>query len=213
MCQGTLEIQGPLHIEHYPGEHEDMAPDHLRKEEEAVLQQQYLRALSSFEGIILSQIDIKNKLGDRLNHSTQAGVIILGVIATSILVLLLTLSAQINRISAVVDNMNAHFTSVAEQMHQVRGHMNHMQQQIALLENIQGMTGTMSETMEIIDSDMGSMRETVRGIDLHLATVRNNVGNISVNMDLMNHEVQNISQEMHHVAKPVRTMNKMFPFP
>jgi hypothetical protein len=61
--------------------------------EDAVLQQQFRRALSSFEGIILSQIDIKNRLGDRLNYSIQAGIIILGAIAVSILVLLLTLNA------------------------------------------------------------------------------------------------------------------------
>ncbi|MGD2083050.1 MAG: hypothetical protein PVF91_08795, partial [Chromatiales bacterium] len=65
--------------------------------DEAILQQQYLRALSSFEGIILGQIDIKNKLGNRLNYSLRAGLIILGVIAVSILVLLLTLSTQITR--------------------------------------------------------------------------------------------------------------------
>ena len=38
-------------------------------QDEAILHQQYRRALSSFEGIILSQIDIKNRLGDRLNYS------------------------------------------------------------------------------------------------------------------------------------------------
>jgi hypothetical protein len=31
--------------------------------DDKILQQQYLRALSSFEGIVLSQIDVKNKLG------------------------------------------------------------------------------------------------------------------------------------------------------
>ena len=52
--------------------------------DETILQQQYLRALSSFEGIVLSQIDVKNKLGDRLNYSIRAGLIILSVIAFSI---------------------------------------------------------------------------------------------------------------------------------
>ncbi|MCB2263569.1 MAG: hypothetical protein LGR52_11660 [Candidatus Thiosymbion ectosymbiont of Robbea hypermnestra] len=192
---------------------EQLTRERLTRETDAVLQQQYLRALSSFEGIILSQIDIKNKLGARLNYSIQAGIFILGAIALSILVLLLTLSAQITRISSVVNDMNLHFTSVAEQMHQVRGHMAHMEQRIALLEEIQDMTKVMSNAMEIIDSDMGLMRDTVHGINRHVATVRNNVGNISVNMDLMSHEVQAMSREMHHVAKPARTMNKMFPFP
>jgi len=190
-----------------------MAEERLTREEDAILQQKYLRALSSFEGIILSQIDIKNKLGARLNYSIQAGIIILGAIAISILVLLLTLSAQINRISAIVSDMNVHLTSVSEQMHRVRGHITNMEQRVALLKNIQGMTGTVNRAMEIIDSDMRSIREIVHGINRHVATVRNNVGNISVNMDIMNHEIQAMSQEVHHVAKPARSMNKMFPFP
>lgn len=185
----------------------------LSREEDEVLQQQYLRALSSFEGIILSQIDIKNKLGDRLNYSIQAGLVILGAIALSILVLLLTLSAQINRISAVVHDMNLQFTSVAGQMHQIRGNMVSMEKQVALLKDIDRMTGVMEHEMAVIDSDMIQMREDLHGINLHVAEVRNDVGNISMNMDIMNNEVQSMSVEMHQVAKPARSMNKMFPFP
>ena len=190
-----------------------MPGERLTREEDAVLQQQYLRALSSFEGIILSQIDIKNKLGDRLNYSIQAGILILGAIAISILVLLLTLSAQITRISGVVHDMNLHFTSVAEQMHEIRGHMVNMEKRIALLEDIKHMTGIMDVQMAAIDADMARMRQIVGGINLHVATVRNDVGNISVNMDIMNNEVQSMSQEIHYVAKPARSLNKIFPFP
>ena len=172
-----------------------------------------MRALSSFEGIILSQIDIKNKLGDRLNYSIQAGIIILGAISISILVLLLTLSAQINRISGVVVEMNTHFTSVSSQMSKIRGHMADMEKRVALLDKIDGMTAVMDREMGSIGADMSVMRRTVQGIDAHVAAVRNNVGNISVNMDLMNQEVQIMSVEMLQVSKPARTMNKMFPFP
>ena len=190
-----------------------MPGERLAREEDAVLQQQYLRALSSFEGIILSQIDIKNKLGDRLNYSIQAGILILGAIAISILVLLLTLSAQITRISGVVHDMNLHFSSVAQQMHEVRGHMVNMEKRVALLEDIKQMTGVMDEEMKGVDADMSLMRRTLAGIDLHVAKVRNNVGNISVNMDIMNNEVQSMSGEMFQMAKPARSMNKIFPFP
>lgn len=190
-----------------------MAEQRLTKEQDAVLQQQYLRALSSFEGIILSQIDIKNKFGDRLNYSIQAGIIILGVVALSILVLLLTLSAQITRISAVVHDMNVHFSSVAEQMHQVRGHMVNIEARTALLEGMDRTTKIMDEEMDAINLDVARIREKLSGVDRHVAKVRDDVGNISVNTDVMNHEVQGISQEMHKLARPARTMNNIFPFP
>ena len=42
---------------------------------------------------------------------------------------------------------------------------------------------------------------------------RHNVENIAVTMNAMNLEVQAMSVEMHRMAKPARTLNKMFPFP
>jgi len=188
-------------------------PTSKRRQEEVVLQQQYRRALSSFEGIILSQIEIKNKLGDRLNYSILTGIIILGGVSISMVVLLLTLSAQINRISGVVVEMNTHFSSVSSQMHQIRGYIGAMEKRVALLEEIDDMTGVMDLEMTRIAGDMDAMRQNLQGIDAHVAAVRNNVGNISVNMDLMNREVQDMSVDMQQVSKPARTMNKMFPFP
>jgi len=182
-------------------------------DEDAILHQQYRRALSSFEGIILSQIDIKNRLGDRLNYSIQAGIIILGVIAVSMLVLLLTLSTQVNRISGVVAEMNERFISVSSQMHRIRGHMAAMEQRVALLGEIEAQTAIMDRDMRRIGADMAQMQRRVAGIDGHVAAVRDNVGNISVNMDRMNTEVQVMSIEMQRISRPARSINKMIPFP
>ncbi|MEJ2327544.1 MAG: hypothetical protein P8Y27_17370 [Chromatiaceae bacterium] len=180
---------------------------------DAILQQQYRRALSSFEGIILGQIEIKNKLGARLNYSIQAGITILGVIAVSILVLLLTLSAQVNRISAVVADMNAHFTSVATEMRLIRGHMASMEKRAALMQQMDEQTAVMEREMRAMGASMDVMRHTVQGIDHHVAAVRASVGNMSLNIDLMNNEVQFMGQEMLRMSKPARAVNKMFPFP
>ena len=88
----------------------------INSEDDELLQQQYLRALTSFEAMQLSQIDVRNKLANRLNNSIRAGLAILGAIAFSILILLLTLTTQLSRISDVVFNMNTHFRSVTENM-------------------------------------------------------------------------------------------------
>ena len=181
--------------------------------QEAILHQQYRRALSSFEGIILSQIEIKNRLGARLNYSIQAGIIILGAIAVSILVLLLTLSAQINRISAVVADMNAHFSSVATEMHSIRTHMASMEKRAALMQQMDEQTAVMEREMRTMGANMDVMRQSVQGIDNHVAAVRTSVGNMSLNIDLMNNEVQFMGQEMLRMSKPARAVNKMFPFP
>jgi methyl-accepting chemotaxis protein len=181
--------------------------------DEKVLQQQYLRALSSFEGIILGQIDIKNKLGNRLNYSIRAGLLILSAIAISILVLLLTLSAQINRISAVVADMNTHFTAVSDKMDHVRSKMITMDEQAAALAKIAANIASMEEEMRTINIDLDSMQLNVAGISRHVTSVHTSVANVSAGMDRMNLEVQAMSGDIHRMGKPARTMNQMFPFP
>jgi methyl-accepting chemotaxis protein len=181
--------------------------------DDAVLQQQYLRALSSFEGIVLSQIDVKNKLGDRLNYSIRAGLIILFVIAFSILVLLLTLSSQINRISNVVAAMNTHFSAVSLRMDEISDKFGSMEAQVAQLRSIQDNTAVMQTEIAAIGSSTGSIEESIASVGMQMTGTRLNVENIAVTMHAMNQEVQAMSIEMHRMAKPARTLNKMFPFP
>lgn len=181
--------------------------------DEAVLEKQFRRAVSSFEGIVLSQIDIKNKLADRLNYSIRTGIIILGVIAISILILLLTLSSQLNRISRVVNDMNAHFSSVSEQMMMMNGYIQFIEKRVALLDSINGQTEVMDGEMSSIAQDMEIMRSTVGGISRNVSVVRGNVGNISATIDHMGMEVLQMSHDMGRISKPSRSMNKMFPFP
>lgn len=181
--------------------------------DDAILQQQYLRALSSFEGIVLSQIDVKNKLGDRLNYSIRAGLIILSVIAFSILVLLLTLSSQINRISNVVGSMNTHFSAVSLRMDEIVQHLGSMETQVANLRRIERDTGQLQAEIAGINDITGGISVNIGSIGEHMAGTRANVETIALTMNAMNIEVQAMSAEMHRMAKPARTLNKMFPFP
>ena len=181
--------------------------------DDAVLQQQYLRALSSFEGIVLSQIDVKNKLGDRLNYSIRAGLIILFVIAFSILVLLLTLSSQINRISSVVGSMNTHFSAVSLRMDEITQHLGSMERQVAQLKPIEDNTGTMREEIEGISESTAAIQDSVTSVNEQMGATRMSVESVAVTMNAMNQEVQAMSAEMIRMAKPARTLNRMFPFP
>ena len=181
--------------------------------DDTILQQQYLRALSSFEGIVLSQIDVKNKLGDRLNYSIRAGLIILFVIAFSILVLLLTLSSQINRISGVVAAMNQHFAAVSLRMDAIAANMASMEVQVAQLESIGGNTTVMQDEIAGIAESAERIEESVADIGVQMTGSRLNVEGIAVTMGAMNIEVQAMNADMHRMAKPARTLNGMIPFP
>lgn len=181
--------------------------------DDVILQQQYLRALSSFEGIVLSQIDVKNKLGDRLNYSIRAGLIILSVIAFSILVLLLTLTSQINRISGVVGAMNTHFSAVSARMGEITSQLASMESQVEHLQSMETYTGRMRAEMDEIGALTTAMDGRMQSMARQMEGTRVSVENIAGTMGAMNHEVQAMSVEMHRMGKPARTLNNMFPFP
>ena len=191
---------------------EELKKDFPISDDEAVREQQFRRAASSFEGIILSQIEMKNKLGDRLNYSIVAGLAILGLIAISIFVLLLTLSSQINRITSVVADMNTNFIQVADQMTAMKTYVSSMETRVALLNDISDNTSIMQSEMEVITDDMDNMLKRVTAISQNVHGVRTKVDSISTTVDRMDYEVVRMRNDMHDMAKPSRTFNKMFPF-
>lgn len=191
----------------------DNTSEYRISNDDAILQQQYLRALSSFEGIVLGQIDVKNALGDRLNYSIRAGLIILFVIAFSILILLLTLSSQITRISNVVGAMNLHFSAVSMRMDEISTNLASMEVQVAQLKAIENTTASMRLEIDAMAESTGSIELSVNNVAAQMSGTRQNVETIAFTMNAMNQEVQAMSAEMHRMAKPARTLNRMFPFP
>ncbi|MES9960811.1 MAG: translation initiation factor 2 [Sedimenticola sp.] len=181
--------------------------------DDSVSEEQFLRAVTSFEAIILSQIKIKNKISDRLNKAIRAGIIILGLIAISILILLLTLSSQINRITDVVTEMNRDFTEVSGQMLEIKQYMETMEQRVALMESVTDQTGVMDTEVASIAENIEKMQGTVSGIKQQVAGMRQDIGLVSGTVDGMNVEVQRMGVDMHRMGQPARSMNKMFPFP
>lgn len=186
---------------------------HKAAHDAAVLDAQYRRSLSSFEGIMLAQIEIKTRLSNRLNWTIRAGLILLGVIAFSILILLLTLSSQINRMSDVVININEHFESITGRMDLITASMGHMEKQVALLETIDQSTGVMDREMGIMQEQMRQMSGDVGGIRGEVAVIKDDMGVISSTIGALNMEVGFMGRDMRHMSKPARSLNKIFPFP
>ncbi len=188
-------------------------PELKASADESVLQAQYLRALSSFEGIMLAQIEMKTQLGNRLNWTIRAGLILLGGIAVSILVLLLTLSSQINRMSDMVVAMNVHFESVTIRMDNITQAMGVMEKQVALMGQVGEATAKMDQEMAVMQGHMRRMRGDVAGVRRELSTVKGEMAGIAATIHSMNGEVGIMGHEMRRLSKPARTFNRMFPFP
>ncbi|CAK0751587.1 conserved hypothetical protein [Gammaproteobacteria bacterium] len=188
-------------------------PPVIQQTEANAAEARFIRAATSFEAILLSQIDVKKELTQRLNYAIRAGIIIPGIIAISILILLLTLSAQIGRISGVVKEMNKNFASVAEHMTLIKGNINSMESRVALMEGISHQTAVIDNEMNLITGEMRQMVATMNGIKRHVTDVHLNVDNISNTINHMDANVQLMGHDMSRMGQPARSLNNMFPFP
>jgi outer membrane murein-binding lipoprotein Lpp len=128
-------------------------------------------------------------------------------------VLLLTLSAQVTRISQVVGAMNTHFSAISLRMDEITSDLGSMESEVARLAPIAGATTTMRGEMIVISQATGQIQNSMLGIGQQMGGTRANVEYIANTMGAMNQEVQAMSAEMHRIAKPARTLNRMFPFP
>jgi hypothetical protein len=102
---------------------------------------------------------------------------------------------------------------VSLRMDEITKHMTSMEVQVALLETMEINTATMQEQIASIGDSTGAIEGSVANVGQHMNGTLLNVENIAVTMNAMNHEVQAMSAEMHRMAKPARTLNKIFPFP
>jgi methyl-accepting chemotaxis protein len=109
--------------------------------------------------------------------------------------------------------MNTHFSAVSLRMDEITAHMGSMETQVSQLHRIESdMAKMRSEITGIVDVT-GEIGRNVDNVDINMDGTRVNVESIATTMNAMNAEVQAMSAEMHRMAKPARTLNRLFPFP
>jgi methyl-accepting chemotaxis protein len=98
-------------------------------------------------------------------------------------------------------------------MDEITRDMGSMEQQVAMMQPMSEITASMTREIAGISANTGEIENSMLSIGQQMAGTRNNVESIAMTMQAMNAEVQAMSAEMHRMAKPARTLNRMFPFP
>ncbi len=170
------------------------------------------QAIIRFEKIMMSRIYVQQRLGDRLKLSIRTGMVVLFLLAMAILLLLVTLSVQVNRVAIVADNMSQNFTAISKNMRTIDQYMSHMEQQVAFLPKIQGRTAQMDDQILLMNQNLTSIRSEIGEMTGNLSQVQTKMLNISGSVKKMDSEVGNMSNQVQRMSKPANTINKMFPF-
>ncbi|MFK5986817.1 MAG: hypothetical protein QM479_15530 [Pseudomonadota bacterium] len=170
------------------------------------------QAILRFEKIMMSRIYVQQRLGDRLKLSIRTGMVVLFLLASAILLLLVTLSIQVSRVADVADNMSKNFFVISKSMQTINQYMGNMEQQVAFLPKIQGKTAQMGEHMVLMNSSLAAIKTEMMQMKGNLSQVQTKMVRISGSVKDMDTEVGYISGQVNRISKPANAINKVFPF-
>jgi len=101
----------------------------------------------------------------------------------------------------------------AEPFDRITDAMASMREQVAFMDQVRAGTETMSNEMSAMQQQIHRMSVDVQGIQGELSLVKDDMAGIATSVANINAEVAIMGHDMHRMAKPARTINRIFPFP
>lgn len=160
-----------------------------------------------------SRMDVQDQLAERVKYGIRGGMVVLSLIAISILLILMIMATQVERISDVVMSMNHHFTKVSQKMRDVSDVMVSMQQQVQYMESISDKVAQMGQDVVIMNQHVGQMSQQIDAMQQHMGDIERHITEIAVTTQRVDAEVVRLNGDVNRMSKPARAMNNMFPFP
>ncbi|MCP4264486.1 MAG: hypothetical protein GY777_02740, partial [Candidatus Brocadiaceae bacterium] len=169
-------------------------------------------AVSRFENIMLSRIYVQQWQGHRIKNSIRIGMVILFLLAISIFSLSLTLSFQMSKARESIVHMNKNFTVISENMIAINSHMRNMEQQVAYLPKIRGITTTMTEQMGLINDEITVVQHEMSRTTEHINNLYGEMNAITESIQYIDGDVGLLTHDTFLMSRPANSFNKFFPF-
>ena len=161
---------------------------------------------------ILHRLDTRqSRMEHRLANLYQTAFVAFTVIVVSISFLVIILSRQVPGMTAAINDMNARFASVADNMDRMdrtvadmRDHVESLPLIIANVDRIDGSVGEMSGEVTAMSGALTAIEQGVTGMT-------NNIGDMRGSFQVMEHTVGDMSRDVNHLSQPMRMFNRMNP--
>ncbi len=159
--------------------------------------------VSKFDNIMDRKVDIYIRQSIRLNSTVRVGMIILGVVGFSIFLLLYSLSSQVGHMKDGVQQMNAHFADVEDNMRKVNQILKHIDTRVALMEAFDRdmqlahqTTTSLHQGVENIHQSMGEVSQYMTQLQLHIREVNQQLSSMQASVGGVGIETYRISEPM-----------------
>ncbi len=176
-------------------------------------QQKLEEMAAKFKDIFEQRFSMHLRVARRTTALIRIGMFSLGVIAVSMLLLVLTLTYQIKPMIDAVITMNQHFTSIADNMMVMRDAIREMEANVANMpvmatemNNMQASVGEMTESMNNLARRMNTL-------DTNMAGITQSVARMTGTFAVMNQTVGAMEYDVNRMSGPMRAFNSFNPLP
>ncbi len=153
----------------------------------------------------------ENQIGQRIAARTQGiirGVVLLLVIAAAInLYLIQDLAQGMRSMTANMESMYDHFSSVSGDMHHITAAVTAMNVQVRSLPGMREDMVLISQDMTLINQDIQTIDGDLAAMDQHVATITNGVGEMAWRFDQLIHTTRGMGYNVNQMSQPVRTLD------
>lgn len=159
--------------------------------------------------ILAMRGDLSLKVATRVTFLIRFTMVLFGGLAISMLVMMLIMSSKMGDLTGAIDNMNAHFSHMTEDMKIMRAHVSKMEQSIQAMPNMLTQVDAMNHSMGQMNGSVANMSGDMTSIRQNMDTMRVSVDQIDNNFAHMEQSMALMRQDVNQMSKPMRLFNQM----
>ena len=167
---------------------------------------------NGFNHLLDQQFAMHLRVARRTTALVRYGMVSLGVIGISMLLLLLTLSWRIKPMITAVGKMNNDFTLIAEDMTVMKTAVLDMHSQVAEMPIMAAEMERMRGNVQDIASSMHLLSQRMGNLDTNMASITQGVTRMAGSFGVMNQTVGVMGSDVNTLSGPMRVFNWMTPF-
>jgi len=172
-------------------------------------QELLMESIQKFRHAMKLRSGMNMRLGRRITSIIRVGMVGISVMALAMLMLMVTLAFQMVNVVDAMENMNKHFSTMADDMKQMQLVIvrmdQHMQAMPRIVGNVQDMeksVTSMGTNMHTISEHMGVMKQNIQQLSVSVASMDSTF----VTMD---DAVLGIGQQVNTMSAPMKVFNSM----
>lgn len=168
----------------------------------ALLDDQLLQALESFEQIMSHRNEMYLRLSHRVRYTVRGGMAVFATIGVAMFVLLATLVMQVDHARESSRLLARHVSVMAGDMEQIETSVHDMEGRMHQFVSIGDYMHVMTDQTGVISAGMEDMDANMAVIKRQMTSINGRLGRITRHTGAMGHAVNGMGRSMNDMARP-----------